>query len=513
MLTCHEPRDGRWDQGGQQAPFRLHALSGVSNYRFTCRRGGQVSSRNIRRGSDELKRPRDGLQHLPLLLPLLLPIVCSITIVYNVSDGLGSRRDDVTWSLVRFLVLQLALFQSQDPHAMDGLPNHLWTTVMTYVDNTTDVMNLCLSCKSARPLSQDPLSQALWLLRHRPGRALHLAISSNINEVCSLPLVHSLLHLNRNEIHAADCAGEMALHVASRRGLGSADCNPINVADCCIINVADCNTINVADCYIINAADCNPINVADCYIINVADCNTINVTGFRFKLTSLFWEDAVADCAGDMALHVCSHRGLLAQVKTLVTAGAYVDVDNKLGDTPLHEACGHGYTDIVKFLLKAGACREGSAKVASSQGHAAVVKALLEDGAQVNVYGEDGLSPLKLACSFGHAEVVGTLLNAHAPISPPYEGDRCPLHFAAYYGHPLTVLVLLVAGANVDVRDKGNNTPLHDACRAGHLETAKTLVVAGASLSVCNLVGRSPLDEAYMYGHNAIVEFLASRSQ
>ncbi|XP_071085202.1 ankyrin repeat domain-containing protein 39-like [Haliotis cracherodii] len=62
------------------------------------------------------------------------------------------------------------------------------------------------------------------------------------------------------------------------------------------------------------------------------------------------------DKSGYTALHYASRNGHLDVVRTLVDAGAHVDVATKSGHaTPLHRAAYMGHTDIVKFLLSRGA--------------------------------------------------------------------------------------------------------------------------------------------------------------
>ncbi|XP_046552784.1 ankyrin repeat domain-containing protein 39-like [Haliotis rubra] len=62
------------------------------------------------------------------------------------------------------------------------------------------------------------------------------------------------------------------------------------------------------------------------------------------------------DKSGYTALHYASRNGHLDVVRTLVDAGAHVDVTTRSGHaTPLHRAAYMGHTDIVKFLLSRGA--------------------------------------------------------------------------------------------------------------------------------------------------------------
>ena len=58
---------------------------------------------------------------------------------------------------------------------------------------------------------------------------------------------------------------------------------------------------------------------------------------------------------GTTALHWAAHRGDAAMIKLLIEAGAEVEKKNYFGITPLFLACQEGSAETVGLLLEAGA--------------------------------------------------------------------------------------------------------------------------------------------------------------
>lgn len=58
------------------------------------------------------------------------------------------------------------------------LQQELLVLVVTHIHSTKDIFSLSISCKELKDrLAGDLKLQALWLLTHRPGRALRIAMS------------------------------------------------------------------------------------------------------------------------------------------------------------------------------------------------------------------------------------------------------------------------------------------------------------------------------------------------
>ncbi|WP_010598281.1 ankyrin repeat domain-containing protein [Rickettsiella massiliensis] len=99
--------------------------------------------------------------------------------------------------------------------------------------------------------------------------------------------------------------------------------------------------------------------------------------------------------------------------------------------------------------------------LAAENGHLAVVEALIENGAQVNVQDIFGRTPLHWAAENGHVGVVEKLIENGANVdSKDISSDKTPLHWAAQNGHLAVIEKLIAHGAQVDIEDKYGRTAL-----------------------------------------------------
>ena len=116
---------------------------------------------------------------------------------------------------------------------------------------------------------------------------------------------------------------------------------------------------------------------------------------------------------------------------------------------------------------------------AARTGYTEVVKALLDNNADVNVRRPiDGVTPLHIATQEGHREVVKLLLDNKADVNASRTNDGAtPLHVAAQNGHTEVVKLLLDNKADVNAsRTNDGATPLHVAAQNGHTEVVKLLL-------------------------------------
>lgn len=157
----------------------------------------------------------------------------------------------------------------------------------------------------------------------------------------------------------------------------------------------------------------------------------------------------------------------------------------------------------LSLLLVAATPPESPVADAAQQGSVEQVRALLQQGADVNAAQSDGLTALHWAAMNNNREMVDLLLYAGATVRPLTRvGGYQPLHLAARSGHVEVAEALLAAGANPNAWTSTGVTPLHFAALANSPATIRVLAEAGADLNAPDgYQSRTPL--IFASGRNA----------
>ncbi|GFF70323.1 ankyrin-1 [Aspergillus lentulus] len=255
------------------------------------------------------------------------------------------------------------------------------------------------------------------------------------------------------------------------------------------------------------------------------------------------------DRYGDFPLLVAMKKGHKEIVEILLQAEpAAVEMEGNRGQQALITAIDQDEVEIAMLLIQKGsfhpstaALREGLSKaiekdmsdlvdiilrkdkglvqieIASDQtplsfaaenGSEAVVKLLLEAGANMESEDNYNQTPLYLAALHGREAVVKLLLEAGANMESKNTYDRTPLYQAALNGHEAVVKLLLEAGASLESKDINQHTPLILAAKRGREAAVKLLLQAGTNLEAKDTLGRTPLSYAACNGHKAVVKLL-----
>jgi ankyrin repeat protein len=262
-------------------------------------------------------------------------------------------------------------------------------------------------------------------------------------------------------------------------------------------------------------------------------------------------------------LHAACTSGNDATVDLLIDAGADVNGIGRLAiddsvtlpdtaagikpiSTALLAAASLGYTKIVKKLIDAGAdldivgCMQlatlasiaptilftpadqrprtsvrtlvaSALHAASTYGHEDIVRALLQGGATVNVFGYypqgESFTALCAACEAGHLGIVIALLEAGAGKLDTDLEHRSPLVSAILGGRIDVVALLIKAGTDVNAR-AGNASALGIAAANGQVLIVEALSRAGALTGFDDYHGHTALMIASAEGHMDVVQAL-----
>jgi ankyrin repeat protein len=171
-------------------------------------------------------------------------------------------------------------------------------------------------------------------------------------------------------------------------------------------------------------------------------------------------------------------------------------------------------TLAVGVLLSGAGLLDSPVADAAMNGDVEAVRALLQEGADVNAPQGDGMTALHWAAEAGSVEMVGMLLYAGANVEGVTRlGGYTPLHLASKAGKDRVVARLLEAGADPSAyTTTGEVTPLHFAAASGSASTVEALLDHGADVNVTESVrGQTPLMLAAGRNRVAVVQLLLDK--
>jgi uncharacterized protein len=167
---------------------------------------------------------------------------------------------------------------------------------------------------------------------------------------------------------------------------------------------------------------------------------------------------------------------------------------------------------IVAAALLSAASTLPSSPIADAamKGDLAKVRALVAEGASVNVAQGDGMTALHWAAERGDPAMTELLLRAHANVKAVTRiGGYTPLHIASKSGNAAVVIALLKAGSDVNALTGGGATALHLAAGAGNPDAVGALLEKGANPNAREPEwGQTPLMFAAAYDRAAAVRVL-----
>ncbi len=149
---------------------------------------------------------------------------------------------------------------------------------------------------------------------------------------------------------------------------------------------------------------------------------------------------------------------------------------------------------------------------AVTSGDHGTIRALLDEGVDVNAPQGDGATALHWAVHLNDREAVAALLEAGAEVDAVNDLEVAPLRIAAANGDAAVVQMLLQAGADPDGGPDERERPLMRAAWVGSLDVVTVLLDAGADPNGAESArGQTALMWAVSERHPAVVKTLLDR--
>ena len=210
--------------------------------------------------------------------------------------------------------------------------------------------------------------------------------------------------------------------------------------------------------------------------------NMRRIAGLAILVVGL---SGVASAAEESTLADAAERGDGARVRALIEDGADINLTQVDGMTALHWSVYHDDAGTARLLVQAGA--------------------------DVNVENRYGIPPLSLAATNGNADVIALLLDAGADANVSLRGGETVLMTAARTGNLAAVNALLAGGADPRAREGRDQTALMWAAAEGHTAIVEALLEAGADIRATLRSGFTPMFFAVRAGHiNVARRFLSA---
>src|SRR6185369_2730989 len=203
------------------------------------------------------------------------------------------------------------------------------------------------------------------------------------------------------------------------------------------------------------------------------------------------------DDEGNTLLKYAIEKKCESLVDLLLASRANANAPAIDGRTPFMSAVSSGSVELVQRLIAGGSDVNFKDKFRQPAlfyaNDLAMVKILVEAGAEVNVADHIKMTPLIHAVMGCDEELIDYLLDHGADVKARNSIGVTPLH-AALCGNPGVIQSLVSAGANINAQDNEGLTPLMRTM--GYPDTTELFIKAGADVNIKDKKGRTALDHA-----------------
>lgn len=197
-------------------------------------------------------------------------------------------------------------------------------------------------------------------------------------------------------------------------------------------------------------------------------------------------------------IELINEGGINASSKTEINIG---DVTHYANSTPLMIASSYGHYDIAKALIDNGALvnlRAGDGFNALMEavrtGNIEIAKLLIEHNSDINIKNKDGKNIIMIACEKGNEEMFNLLIENNADINEKSSWGASALIYASEKGNINIMQYLIDNGIDVNGKaDDNGDTPLLWAVTGQNpYEASKLLIENGADINATNDSGVAP---------------------
>ncbi len=188
----------------------------------------------------------------------------------------------------------------------------------------------------------------------------------------------------------------------------------------------------------------------------------------------------------------------LDRVKALIAQGAKLDIRNNAGETALWLAVFKGYSEIALFLLDKGADpnahdKLGVTALMRATARTPILTALLDRGAVIDARDQRGMTALMYAAWGLHGPSVRLLVERGADVNADDAGGGTALHYATGTNDTETMGYLLAHGSHVNSARRNGFTPLFSAVIQESAVALQVLLAHGAAVNARMQNGDTPL--------------------
>ena len=197
-------------------------------------------------------------------------------------------------------------------------------------------------------------------------------------------------------------------------------------------------------------------------------------------------------------IELINEGGINASSKTEINIG---DVTHYPNSTPLMIASSYGHYDMAKALIDNGALVNlraddgfNALMEAVRTGNIEIAKLLIEHNSDINIKNKDGKNMIMIACEKGNEEMFNLLIENNADINAKSSWGASALIYASEKGNINIMKYLIDNGIDVNGKaDDNGDTPLLWAVTGENpYEASKLLIENGANVNATNYGGVAP---------------------